>query len=96
MAGISVVEVDVQLTGDGEVVVFHDDYLPDLACLKDLTLAELQARLPFVPSLQAVLNQARKFNERSGPLRGLIIVELKAAAPFCDPMTRASTPSYRR
>jgi glycerophosphoryl diester phosphodiesterase len=41
--------------------------------------------LPFVPSLQAVLNQARIFNQSSGPLRGLVIVELKAAAPLCDP-----------
>src|SRR5574342_420396 len=29
-AGVSVVEVDVQLTKDGQVAVFHDDYLlPD-------------------------------------------------------------------
>ena len=83
-AGASVVEVDVQLTHDGEVAVFHDDFLADLTCLNALTLAGLQARLPFVPTLQAVLNQARRFNE-SSPLRGLVIVELKAAAPMCDP-----------
>ncbi len=85
MAGVSVVEVDVQLTKDGEIAVFHDDFLSDFTCLNRLTLSELQARLPFVPSLQAVLNQARKFNQPSGPLSGLVIVELKAAAPLCDP-----------
>ncbi len=85
LAGVSVVEVDVQLTSDGEVAVFHDDFLSDFTCLNSLTLSELQARLPFVPSLQAVLNEARQFNQSSGPLRGLVIVELKAAAPLCDP-----------
>src|SRR5947208_1102375 len=63
MAGASVVEVDVQLTRDGEVAVFHDDFLDDLTCLNRLTLNELQRRLPYVPSLQAVLNQARRVNQ---------------------------------
>jgi glycerophosphoryl diester phosphodiesterase len=84
-AGATVVEVDVQLTRDGQIAVFHDDFLPDFTCLNTLTLAELQHRVPWVPSLQAVLNQARRFNQASGPLRGLLIVELKAAAPLCDP-----------
>ena len=85
MAGISVVEVDVQLTRDHEVVVFHDDFLSDYTCLNRLTMSELNERLPFVPGLRAVLDEARRFNERSGPLRGLVIIELKAAAPLCDP-----------
>lgn len=84
-AGASVVEVDVQLTKDGEAAVFHDDFLSDFTCLNSLTLGELQARLPWVPSLEAVLNQARQFNQAAGPLRGLVIIELKAAAPLCDP-----------
>ncbi|MGH7323073.1 MAG: glycerophosphodiester phosphodiesterase [Candidatus Rokuibacteriota bacterium] len=88
-AGLSVVEVDVQLTRDGEVAVFHDDFLlPDFTCLNTLTLSELQARLPHVPSLQAVLRKARTFNQASGPLQGLVIVELKAPAPLCDPNDR--------
>src|SRR5919109_124002 len=45
-AGASVVEVDVQITRDHRVAVFHNDFLPDLTCLNRLTLAELQARLP--------------------------------------------------
>ena len=85
MAGASIVEVDVQLTRDGRVAVFHDDFLSDFTCINQLSLAELQRRLPFVPSLEAVLREARKFNEPSGPLRGLVIVELKALSPLCDP-----------
>ena len=85
-AGLTVVEVDVQLTRDGEVAVFHDEFLPDrVTCVNRVTLAELQARLPHVPSLTAVLNQARRFNQESGSLRGLVIVELKPTAPACDP-----------
>jgi glycerophosphoryl diester phosphodiesterase len=84
-----VVEVDVQLTRDGHVAVFHEDFLPDFTCLNTLTLRELQARLPHVPSLKAVLEQARKFSEDpesdGGLPRGLVIVELKAASPLCDP-----------
>jgi glycerophosphoryl diester phosphodiesterase len=83
-AGVSVVEVDVQLTSDGQVAVFHDDFLPDFTCVNQLTLAELQDRLPEVPTLLAVLNEARSFND-PGVLSGLVIVELKSAAPLCDP-----------
>jgi len=84
-AGASVVEVDVQLTRDGEVAVFHDDFFSDGTCLNHLTLADLQHRAPFIPRLRDVLHEARRFNESSGPLRGLVILELKAAAPLCDP-----------
>jgi hypothetical protein len=70
------------------VAVFHDDFLPDLTCLNTLTLDELQERLPFVPSLEDVLQQARRANRASGPLSGLVIVELKAAAPLCNPDDR--------
>ena len=84
-AGVSVVEVDVQLTRDGQVAVFHDDFLADFTCINQLTLAELRDREPQIPSLADVLEQARQFGRQSGPLRGLVIVELKAAAPLCDP-----------
>lgn len=83
--GVSVVEVDVQLTRDGQVAVFHDDFLEDFTCINQLTLAELQRREPQIPSLHAVLNQVRLFNRSSRPLRGLGIIELKAASPLCDP-----------
>ena len=83
-AGVSVVEVDVQLTRDGQVVAFHDDFLSDYTCVNQLTLGQLHNRLPEVPTLLAVLDQARSFNRREA-LSGLFIVELKAAAPLCDP-----------
>jgi glycerophosphoryl diester phosphodiesterase len=84
-AGVSVVEVDVQLTKDGEVAVLHDDFLADFTCVNSLTMAELERRLPHVASLPAILNKVRTFNQASGPLRGLVIVELKALSPLCDP-----------
>jgi glycerophosphoryl diester phosphodiesterase len=49
--GARVVEVDVQLTKDGRLAVFHDDFLSDFTCIHDLTLDQLQQRLPYVPEL---------------------------------------------
>src|SRR5262245_26655417 len=83
-AGLSVIEVDVQTTLDGKAVVHHDDLLPDLTCVNHLTLAEIQARVPHIPTLQALLDEAKRFNQASGPLRGIVMVELKAPAPLCD------------
>jgi glycerophosphoryl diester phosphodiesterase len=81
-----VVEVDVQLTQDGKLAVFHDDFLSDFTCVHSLTLDQLQARLPFVPELRQVINVAREFNNRAGDdLGGILIVELKAFSPHCDP-----------
>jgi glycerophosphoryl diester phosphodiesterase len=87
-AGLSVVEVDAQLTHDHKVVLFHDDFLPDGTCINHLTLRELQARVPRVATLDAVLDETRAFNQPAGPLRGLLVVELKAASPRCDPDDR--------
>ena len=84
-AGVGVVEIDVQITRDREVAVFHDDFLSDFTCVNKLTFAELRRRLPFVPRLEEVLDETLKFNRPPGPLGGLIIIELKAAAPLCDP-----------
>ncbi len=84
--GARVVEVDVQLTRDGRLAVFHDDFLSDFTCLHDLTLDELQQRLPYVPELHQVLDAARHFNKKAGDdLGGILIVELKAFSPHCDP-----------
>jgi glycerophosphoryl diester phosphodiesterase len=78
--------VDVQLTKDGKVAVLHDDFLSDFTCVHSLTLDQLQSRLPFVPELRQVINVAREFNNRAGSeLGGILIVELKAASPLCDP-----------
>ena len=84
--GARVVEVDVQLTQDGRLAVFHDDFLSDFTCIHSLTLDQLQQRLPFVPELRQVINVAREFNNRAGDdLGGILIVELKAFSPHCDP-----------
>jgi hypothetical protein len=50
--GARVVEVDVQLTQDGQLADFHDDFLSDFTCIHALTLDQLQERLPFVPELR--------------------------------------------
>jgi len=47
--------VDVQLTQDGKLAVFHNDYLSDFTCIDSLTMDQVQARLPFVPELHQVL-----------------------------------------
>ena len=84
--GARVVEVDVQLTRDGQLAVFHDDFLSDFTCIHSLTLDQLQQRLPYVPELRQVINVAREFNNRAGDdLGGILIVELKAFSPHCDP-----------
>jgi len=84
--GARVVEVDVQLTADGRLAVFHDDFLSDFTCIHALTLDQLQARLPYVPELRQIINVAREFNNRAGAgLGGILIVELKAFSPHCDP-----------
>jgi glycerophosphoryl diester phosphodiesterase len=84
--GARVVEVDVQLTQDGRLAVFHDDFLSDFTCLHSLTLGQIQQRLPYVPELHQVLDVARHFNRKAGDdLGGILIVELKAFSPHCDP-----------
>jgi glycerophosphoryl diester phosphodiesterase len=84
--GARVVEVDVQLTQDGRLAVFHDDFLKDFTCVHALTLAQLQQRLPYVPELSDVLKVARSFNKKAGEdLGGILIIELKAFSPHCDP-----------
>jgi glycerophosphoryl diester phosphodiesterase len=84
--GARVVEVDVQLTQDGKLAVFHDDFLSDFTCIHALTLDQLQQRLPYVPELHQVLDVAREFNNMAGDdLGGIFIVELKAFSPHCDP-----------
>jgi glycerophosphoryl diester phosphodiesterase len=91
--GARVVEVDVQLTQDGKLAVFHDDFLGDFTCIHSLTLDQLQGRLPFVPELRQVINVAREFNNRAGDdLDGILIVELKAFSSHCDPADEFEQP----
>jgi glycerophosphoryl diester phosphodiesterase len=102
--GARVVEVDVQLTADGRLAVFHDDFLSDFTCIRGLTFAQLQQRLPYVPELHEVLEVARDFNKEAGDdLGGILIVELKAFSPLCDPrdeleqaLVSAAVPEVRK
>jgi len=92
--GAAVVEVDLQMTSDGEIVVFHDDFLEDYTCLNSLTREELGQRAPHIPSLQAVLRTAGRYNERSdGGIAGLLSMDLKPASPLCDP-TDSTGPTF--
>src|SRR5262249_25028341 len=84
--GVSTVEVDVQLTRDGRMALLHNDFLSDFTCVNSLTLEELNAILPYrVPSLDEVLELALEVNRDSKQLTGILIVELKALSPHCDP-----------
>jgi glycerophosphoryl diester phosphodiesterase len=83
--GLSMVEIDVQITSDGKVVAFHDDFLSDFSCVNAMTFKELKQRLGEVSLLKTVLNTARSYRHRQQGPSGLVIVELKAPAPLCDP-----------
>ncbi len=83
--GISIVEVDVQITSDGKVVTFHDDFLSDYSCINAMTFKELKKRTEDVSLLKNVLNTARSYRHRHNGPSGLMIVEMKAPAPLCDP-----------
>ena len=83
--GISMVEIDVQITSDGKVVAFHDDFLSDFSCINAMTYKELRQRLGDVSLLKNILNTARSYRHRKQGPSGLVIVELKAPSPLCDP-----------
>ncbi len=90
-AGARMVELDVQRTRDGEIVIFHDDFLPDYTCINSLTRAELEARAPHIPSLQAAIAQAKQF-QRKNANSGYLMVEVKPPSPMCDPDDTGDVP----
>ncbi|HEY8090480.1 MAG TPA: hypothetical protein VIF09_21615, partial [Polyangiaceae bacterium] len=63
--------------------------------INSLTLDELQAKVPYIPRLEQVLDVAREFHHRDGDRRadgdkdgrwsGLLVVEMKTPSPLCDP-----------
>lgn len=84
--GAAVVELDLQMTADGEIVMWHDDFLEDLTCIRSLTRKELAERAPHIASFQAALRTAVRFNQRNPDrLAGLLTVDLKPTSPLCDP-----------
>ena len=83
--GIRIVEVDVVLSGDGKIVVNHDDFLPDFPCLNSLNYGQIRARLPQAPLLRHVLKAAYVQAHNADSASGQVIIELKSASPLCDP-----------
>ncbi|MGD0061255.1 MAG: glycerophosphodiester phosphodiesterase [Verrucomicrobiia bacterium] len=75
--GVDLVEIDVQETADGELIVFHD-YRLNRICgvrgrVRDKTLAEIQKANAQVPTLRQVLQMCR------GKAR--VLIEIKRADP---------------
>jgi len=73
--GVDWVEIDVQETRDGELIVFHD-YRLNRICgargrVRDRTLAEIRRLNPQVPTLRQVLQMCRG--------RGRVLIEVKRA-----------------
>src|SRR5262245_39228422 len=81
--GIRVIELDLQRTADGKVVVFHDDYLSDFTCVSSLTYEELLVREPQAPLFRSVLNSNRHFGG-GDCLSGVLFAEIKVPVPLCD------------
>jgi glycerophosphoryl diester phosphodiesterase len=75
--GVDLVEIDVQETADGELIVFHDYGLRRLCGVRgrvrDRTLAEIRRLNPQVPTLRQVLQMCR------GKTR--VLIEIKHADP---------------
>lgn len=70
-AGLDGIEFDVQMAGDGALVITHDSSL-GAAAVHDLTLAELRERLPDLPTLPELFAMARDYGGR------LLNLEIKA------------------
>jgi glycerophosphoryl diester phosphodiesterase len=81
--GIRIVELDLQRTSDGKIVVIHDDVLEDSTCISAMTYRELHARRPEVPLFRNVLESVRHFSRGPEP-SGLVFAEIKVPIPFCD------------
>ena len=73
--GADGVELDVHRTADGALVVHHDAAVDGFGVLADHTLAEIFDALPFVPTLDAVLDLCAGM---------LVNVEIKNSPPDAD------------
>jgi len=75
--GVDFVEVDVNQTQDGQLVLFHDSTLNRLcsvrAHLQDVTLEQIKRLNPEIPSLREALMAVRG--------RGRLLIEMKRADP---------------
>ena len=75
--GVDFVEIDVQETGDGQLIVFHDYRLKRICGVRgrvrDRTLAEIKRLNHQVPTLTEVLHACRG--------RARVLIEIKSADP---------------
>jgi len=90
-AGVRVVEVDVVITADGDAFVDHDDYLlgGTFTCLNKLSTKELETIMPESSTLKNLLDAVRPYAKRKDEdihPSGLVIVEIIAPTPLCDPL----------
>jgi len=94
--GIDGIEVDLRITRDGQVVLFHDDDLKRLAdrpeTIESLSLSEVRKiRLKGghqIPSLEEFLDLAQNAN--------LLNLELKTADPFSGALERKTLETLNR
>lgn len=82
--GVSMVDVDVVVTADGQPVLLRSDFLQDYSCINALTYEQLKQREHQVPTLKQVLRIAKEYSQESATLSGLINLDLKAPSPLCD------------
>ena len=59
LSGLDGVELDTQPTRDGEMILFHDEHLPDGRLIAALKREEIQQDCPFVPLLSDLLDWAK-------------------------------------
>lgn len=51
------IELDVQCCASGEVVVYHDTFLPNGKLIRETSLSDIQCQAPYVPTINQVLDQ---------------------------------------
>src|SRR4051794_28695822 len=74
--GADSVELDVHMTKDGQIAVFHDFYMNAVA-VHSMTLSELQKKDPRIPALKDVFERFRNENF-------IVDVEIKSDERYPD------------
>lgn len=86
--GIRVVELDLQRTADGKIVVIHDDQIGG-RCISAMTYDELLAVRPDAPLFRSVLSSDRHFSS-DDCTSGIIFAEIKVPIPYCNADTTSA------
>ena len=85
---VPMVQIEVQVTQDGQAVLFHDDVLADGTCINTLTFKQLRraARdVPQIPTLKGILQVAQSFSHNKNAPSGILDIEVNAPSAKCDP-----------